>query len=126
MARSGITPRACLRLVKAAGDELPGLFLLALSDSLAASGPLKPAGMEESLVRLYRRVDQVYRESVRPVLQGPKLLDGNDLIKLGLPPGPLFGRILAGLEQARVAGTVRDREGALAWVDRFLANLDLR
>jgi poly(A) polymerase len=119
--KTGITPRACLRLVKAAGEELPGLFLLTLADSLAASGPLKPAGMEENLAVLYRQIEEVYHKSVQPVLQGPKLLNGHDLRSLGLEPGPLFGKILDSLEQARVAGEVGNREEALAWVSRFLA-----
>lgn len=119
--KTGITPRACLRLVKAAGDELPGLFLLAMADSLAASGPQKPLGMEESLALLYRRVAEVVRESVQPVLLGPRLIDGEDLKALGLTPGPIFREVLDGLEQARVDGEVGDRQGALAWVHNFLA-----
>lgn len=118
---SGITPRACLRLVKAAGEELPGLFLLAMADSLAAQGPLKPVGMEESLVRLHTQVTAVYRESVRPVLQGPKLIDGRDLKSLGLTPGPIFREILDGIELARVEGEVTSREEALEWARSFAA-----
>lgn len=117
--KTGITPRACLRLVKAAGEELPGLFLLAMADSLAAEGPLKPVGMEASLARLRQRVEEVSRESVRPVLNGPKLIDGGDLKGLGLVPGPIFREILDGIEQARVEGEVTSREEALAWARRF-------
>ncbi|MEN8134964.1 MAG: HDIG domain-containing metalloprotein [Thermodesulfobacteriota bacterium] len=118
---TGITPRACLRLVKAAGDDLPGLFLLAMADSLASQGPLRPPAMEENLVCLYDRVDTVYRESIRPVLTGPPLLNGNDLKEMGLAPGPIFGQIMDGLEQARVAGEIAGREEAMAWVKDFLA-----
>jgi len=117
--KTGITPRACLRLVKAAGVELPGLFLLAMADSLAAEGPLKPPGMEESLAQLRQRVEEVCRESVRPVLQGPKLIDGEDLKALGLKPGAIFREILEGIEQARVEGEVNSREEALAWAQHF-------
>ncbi|MHB8151215.1 MAG: HDIG domain-containing metalloprotein, partial [Desulfobulbia bacterium] len=37
--RTGITRKACLRLVKAVGDDLDALFLLAMADSLAGQGP---------------------------------------------------------------------------------------
>jgi len=117
--KTGITPRACLRLVKAAGAELPGLFLLAMADSLAAEGPLKPTGMEDSLAHLRQRVEEVNRESVRPVLQGPKLIDGEDLKSLGFTPGAIFRTILEGIEQAQVEGEVNSREEALAWAQRF-------
>jgi tRNA nucleotidyltransferase (CCA-adding enzyme) len=51
----------------------------------------------------------------------PPLLSGEDLKALGLAPGPLFGRLLAGLRAAQVAGQVRTRAGAEAWVRRALA-----
>jgi len=120
--KTRITPRACLRLVKAVGNELPGLFLLAMADSLAGEGPGKPAGMEEELAALYDRVDRAWQQSIKPVLEQPRLLTGNDLIsRFGLASGPLLGRILAGLEAARVAGEVGDRQEAEAWVTTFLA-----
>jgi len=122
MQKTGISPRACLRLVKAAENELAGLFLLAMADSLAASGPLKPPGMEENLVRLYDLVERVYRESIMPVLQSPPLLTGNDLKEMGLIPGPEFRRILEGVQQAQVAGELDDRKTAIAWVKSFLAD----
>ncbi len=118
---TGITPRACLRLVKAAGNDLPGLFLLAMADSLASQGPLRPPAMEENLAVLYDLVDKVYRDSIQPVLSGPPLLNGNDLKEMGLEPGPIFGQIMDGIEQARVAGEIADREEAMIWVKNFLA-----
>jgi tRNA nucleotidyltransferase (CCA-adding enzyme) len=51
----------------------------------------------------------------------PSLLTGEDLKALGLAPGPLFGRLLAGLRAAQVAGRVETRAEAEAWVQRALA-----
>jgi tRNA nucleotidyltransferase (CCA-adding enzyme) len=48
----------------------------------------------------------------------PPLLDGDDLRALGLSPGPRFGRLLAALRVAQVAGRVRTRAEAEAWVRR--------
>ena len=48
-------------------------------------------------------------EQVRPA----RLLDGDDLIGLGLRPGPQFKAILERVEEAQLDGTVNDREGAL-------------
>ncbi len=48
-------------------------------------------------------------EQVRP----PRLLDGDDLIGLGLKPGPQFKAILERVEEAQLDGTVNDREGAI-------------
>ena len=47
------------------------------------------------------------------------LLNGHDLIReLGLPPGPLIGRLLSGIEEARLTREVTNREGALDWCRR--------
>lgn len=120
--KTGITPRACLRLVKAAGDELPGLFLLAMADSLAGAGPEKPEGMEAELAALYSQVDTVYQQSIKPVLENPRLLTGHDLIReFGLPSGKVIGEILQQLEAAQVAGEITSRNEAAAWVRSFLA-----
>jgi len=123
MRREGdVTARACLRLAKAVGDDLPGLFLLAMADSLAGQGEEKPLDMEESLARLYARVVMIYNEHIRPVLTHPRLLDGHDLQELfGLVPGPRFSTIFNGLEEAAVSGEVVSREQALQWVRAYLA-----
>lgn len=120
--RIGITRKACLRLVKAAGEALPDLFLLAMADSLAGQGAGKPEEMEENLAALFREVHGVYAEYIQPVLANPPLVTGHDLIEaFALAPGPAFKEILDGLIVAQVEGLVRDREQALAWVKKFLA-----
>ena len=116
-----VTPRACLRLVKAVGEELPGLFMLAMADSLAGQGPGKPLAMEGALARLYDQVEETRRQFIEPVLTRPRLLNGHDLRhEFRLQPGPVFSAIFDGLEEARVAGEVRDRDEAMGWVREFL------
>ncbi|MCX5865778.1 MAG: HDIG domain-containing protein [Deltaproteobacteria bacterium] len=119
--RTGITRKACLRLVKAVGDDLASLFLLAMADSLAGQGVGKPEGMEENLAALLREVHGVYAEYIQPVFANPPLITGHDLITVfALEPGPIFKNILDGLVLAQVEGQVADREQALAWVEIFL------
>lgn len=121
--KTGITARACLRLVKSIGNDLPGLFLLAMADSLAGAGVGKPSGMEASLAELYQEVAALYDQRIKPVLASPLLLNGHDLRNVfGLTPGPLFRRLLDELEKAQVEWAVRSREQAIHWVERYLAD----
>ncbi|OKY74163.1 MAG: hypothetical protein BM485_15260 [Desulfobulbaceae bacterium DB1] len=120
--KNDVTPRSCLKLYKAAGQDLPGLFLLAMADSLAGQGPGKPPGMEKELAGLFDRVHDVCRKQVEPVLAGPPLLTGSDLIAVGLVPGPFFKDILGEAEKAQVEGTIRDRSQALAWLRDILSS----
>ncbi len=56
-----------------------------------------------------RFLEETPPEQVRP----PRLLGGDDLIGLGLRPGPQFKAILDRVEEAQLDGTVNDREGAV-------------
>jgi poly(A) polymerase len=48
----------------------------------------------------------------------PPLVRGDDLIALGLKPGPKFGEILEAVETRQLEGMLRDRDQALAWVKK--------
>ncbi|MCB2183694.1 MAG: HDIG domain-containing protein [Desulfobulbaceae bacterium] len=121
--KKGVTPRACLKLYKSAGQELPGLFLLAMADSLAGQGPGKPKEMENELRTLYDQVVAVCKKHVEPVLSAPRLVTGKDLIGMGLTPGPFFKDIFNMLEKAQVEGIIKNRKQAMELVEDFCANL---
>ena len=112
--------RALGRLVRAARPELPGLFALAMADSLAGQGPLKPADSEAVLAELAEAAFQFLKERLEPQERLPKLINGHDLIQLGLTPGPRFGGLLTAVEEAQWEGIVRTREDALAMIRRLL------
>ncbi len=61
-------------------------------------------------VTLLRRAQREFsQEPLRP----PRLINGQDLIDMGFPPGPMFGPVLAAVEEAQLDGRVRTREEAL-------------
>ncbi len=116
-----LSRKACLNLSKKAGDDLIGLFLLAMSDSLAGQGEKKPPTMEAELSGLLGEVLAIYEQYIQPAIKGPRLLSGQDLITFfSLPPGPLFAKILDALEVAQVEGEVASEEDARRWVRRYL------
>jgi putative nucleotidyltransferase with HDIG domain len=51
----------------------------------------------------------------------PPLVTGNDLIAVGLKPGPKFGEILEAVETRQLEGALKNREEALAWVKQEYA-----
>jgi poly(A) polymerase len=95
-----------------------------MADSMASRGEKKPERMEEELVALFDFVQKMYDDHIQPVLFGPRLLTGKDLIKeFSLVPGPLFTTLLSELEVARVEGKVTDKQTALAFVAVYLQRL---
>src|SRR5438874_4316851 len=63
---------------------------------------------------LLRKREEFANEPIIP----PPLVRGDDLIVLGLKPGPKFSEILEAVETRQLEGTLRSREEALAWVKR--------
>lgn len=116
-----LSRRALLRICKKAGDDLPGLFVLAMADSLAGQGEDKPEYMEAELAALFAEIEQARKRYIEPALHGRRLLNGHDLQeKFNLQPGPIFKRIFSSLELAQVEEKIVTRNDALTWVDRYL------
>jgi poly(A) polymerase len=63
---------------------------------------------------LVRKRGEFANEPIIP----PPLVRGDDLIALGLKPGPRFGEILEAAETQQLEGKLRTREEALEWVKR--------
>jgi tRNA nucleotidyltransferase/poly(A) polymerase len=66
---------------------------------------------------LLRKREEFANEPIIP----PPLVRGNDLIALGLDPGPKFGEILEAVETQQLEGNLQTREEALEWVRREYA-----
>jgi poly(A) polymerase len=66
---------------------------------------------------LLRKREEFANEPIIP----PPLVRGDDLIALGLKPGPKFGEILEAVETRQLEGTLRTRDEALDWVKREYA-----
>lgn len=94
------------RFVRQAGfDELLELHRL---DLVAADRPLT------TYESVRARREAIPPEEVQP---GP-LINGHDLIALGLEPGPRFAEILHEAETLQLEGELRDRGAALEWLRR--------
>jgi poly(A) polymerase len=107
------TRRAIYRLFRDCGDAAIDTLFLSLADHLGTVGPR--ADEEEwrkhvALVNyiLTKRYEEI--ETVEPA----KLVTGDDIMsELGLSPGPLVGRLVEAVREARAAGDVSTRDEAL-------------
>src|SRR5438094_3325760 len=66
---------------------------------------------------LQRKKEEFANEPIIP----PPLVTGNDLIALGMKPGPRFGEILEAVETRQLEGALKTHEEALDWVRREYA-----
>jgi poly(A) polymerase len=54
-------------------------------------------------------------------LSPPPLLNGHDLARMGLPPGPPFTRFLARVRVAQLDGVIKTKEEAISWLESEIA-----
>ena len=67
---------------------------------------------------LLKKKEEFANEPIIP----PPLVRGDDLVAMGMKPGPKFGEILEAVETRQLEGALKDREEALEWVRKeFLA-----
>ncbi|MCX5656287.1 MAG: CCA tRNA nucleotidyltransferase [Planctomycetota bacterium] len=93
-----------------AEDGFEELAELWRADCLASGGT---AEAYEALMARYRAMG---REEVKPA----PLVTGNDLIRMGLAPGPLFRQVLEQVYDAQLEGRATSKEEAVALVRRIL------
>jgi tRNA nucleotidyltransferase/poly(A) polymerase len=89
-----------------AEDGFPELMRLCRLDALSSSRDL------QYVLFCEERRAAFAVEQLRP----PRLLGGEDLMRLGYPRGPTIGRILHALEEAQLEGEVATRDDAEAFV----------
>lgn len=77
-------------------------------DSLASHGKLS------SYHFCQEKLEELSQEAMRP----KPLINGQDLIRLGLEPGPLFSKILSAIEDFQLEGKLSSREETLDWVKK--------
>jgi len=63
---------------------------------------------------LQRKREEFANEQIIP----PPLVRGEDLIALGLNPGPKFGEMLEAVETRQLEGALKTRAEALEWLKR--------
>jgi poly(A) polymerase len=124
--------RAIYRFFRDLGEAAVDTLYMSLADYLGAKGPYLDLDDWGNHARMMAHVLQVgmqppaskearkeagkeaSKEAIRPV-------NGHDLMEhFNLNPGPLIGRILAGIDEARAAGEIATREEALASAAKML------
>ena len=61
-----------------------------------------------------KKLKELNQEAIRP----DPLINGDDLIKLGLKPGPVFSEVLTAVEDLQLEGKLGSKKQALDWVQR--------
>jgi poly(A) polymerase len=122
-AAGALTVRVVYQWCKDMGKEVVGAFALAIGDVLARHRRQIPDPATAAFTASATRLWEVYRDCILPVINGPRLLTGDDLhLAFNLAPGPRFKSLLEAVELAQVEGHINNRAEALQWVEAELKN----
>lgn len=83
-------------------------------DSWPLAKALRFSGMAQLRKTIRRHKQELLKQGVSP----PPLVSGDDLIQLGLKPGPAFSRLLNLVYDAQLDRTIASREEALEWLKK--------
>jgi poly(A) polymerase len=110
-AQQVLTERAVNRYLRRMEELAFPLLDMAVADALASPPRV------EGILPYHEFRQKIYKvlEEKAKVTQG-RLITGDDLIALGLKPGPIFRKILAEIDDLVAEGKVRSKEDALDYV----------
>ena len=122
MSGQDVTEKVMMRYIRKMDDNCIDNIILAKSDRLSARGPkITDDVVQNNLSSLNKLLDYYLnvKDSLKPL---PKLLDGNDIIKiLNIKPSKQLGFILEKLHDAQLNGDVISKDDAI----HFVKNLQI-
>ncbi len=107
------TNAARMRWFRKMRDDAAPALILSMADVMSSLGPESGEEYREHFMAWAVESMQDYFSSLKPKLEAPLLINGNDLISMGMQPGIALGRILYRLRFAQDLGKVTSREEAL-------------
>jgi len=107
-----LTERALFRFFRDAEGEALDILLVSLADQRSTRGPLNTKMSRENHEKLCSKLikDFFKRKNSTPFV---RLVNGNDLLKLGIPEGRAMGKILCEIEETQAEGKVKTKKEGL-------------
>lgn len=113
---------ALKRLIHQMGKDLPLLVLHTLADKEASRGILS-IEIDEVVEGHCLRILKLFNE--KDILHPPLLLNGHDMMALGIEQGPRIGQMLNFIREKQLEGEIRTREQALKFVKEKMESCEV-
>ena len=106
---SSVKRRGFYRLMRDAGDDIEGLFILCIADKIASDGI-----WDKRYIQLYRKVVNI-KKAIK--VKRINFVNGNDIMKtLGLKPSPLIGKLIEEGNDYAISHNISDKAKILAYL----------
>jgi poly(A) polymerase len=113
-APGGPSRNALYRFCRDLGDAAPESLLLSQADALATAEIMPREKFTDTKEVMAQTLEYYYTKYLK--VETKPLVTGNDLIRLGLEPGPRFREILDEIKERQAEGALNNREEALDYL----------
>jgi poly(A) polymerase len=113
----GLSKNALYRYCRDLRDSLPESLLLAQADARATREVMPKEKFSDTEKPMAAALDYYYTKFLK--VEARPLVTGQDLIDLGLKPGPRFREILEEIKERQAEGTLKDRQEALEYLSEL-------
>lgn len=116
--------KAKFRFFRKLGDEVPEAILLAMADRLAAQGPKISKEIVNRQLKMLEELLNDYYKTLEKTKELPKIIDGNDVMKLlNFKPSKKIGIILTEIRNRQIDGELATKEEAEKWLLENIQNI---
>ncbi len=112
---------ARIRWFRKMRDDSVFALILAIADVMSSLGPESGEEYREHFIVWAAESIQEYFDSIKPKLESPLLINGDDLISMGMNPGIALGNLLYCLRFAQDLGRIGTHEEALKLAGDIIA-----
>lgn len=114
---SGAKPSTRMRWFRKLKEDSIPVIIHGMADIKASRGPLSTEKRIEDHTAWSKAQIIKYYQKIKPQLERKDLVNGNDLIAIGMKPGPEIGKLLRKIRNAQDTGQVKTREEAMAMAE---------
>jgi poly(A) polymerase len=117
----GVKKSTIVRFFRKLGDDAILSVILSMADTRSKMGPSAIESKKKTHLDWCRKIIAEYFSSIKKQIEGKNLINGKDLINLGVLPGPDMGKILTKTREAQDSGLLRNKQDALDFVKLIIA-----
>jgi len=121
LSAAGVKASTKMRWFRRMRDDSVPALILAVADVMSSLGPESGEEYREGLIERCRQSVGEYFTGIKEKIERPSFVNGDDLISLGVSPGPELGRLLEQLRSMQDTGEINRREEGLEAAVKLIA-----
>jgi len=124
LSRPDVKEKTILKWFKKLNDDIIPLIIIEMADSMNTRGPASKKSERDTHLAWSKVTVMEYYSEIKTKLERKNVITGNDLISLGMKPGPEMGRALEKIREAQDAGLILDRNTGFALAEKLVKERD--